>query len=296
VNLRCDNSPTVRRSRVPIAVFETCHKITNLTALNLEVPLIKIPKRAQDRLVAGLKRYQPIVSKLRERDISEADTVTVIKDMLCDLFGYDKYTELTSEQQIRGTFCDLAIRVEGKVYYLAEVKSAGTNLNSTHLRQAVNYGAHQGIEWIILTNAITWKIYRIKFGQPIDWDEVYCFDIPEISTRSQDDLAKLYMLCREAISADALDLFHQQAQILNRYVISELLQSDAITSAIRKEMRRLFENMKVTDDQIRVILSNDVIKRDSLDGDHASAAKTIIKKANGALARKAAKDLKPVNA
>ena len=62
---------------------------------------LKVPKRAHDRLVAGLKRYQPIVSKLRERDISEADTVTVIKDMLSDIFGYDKYTELTSEQQIR---------------------------------------------------------------------------------------------------------------------------------------------------------------------------------------------------
>lgn len=59
--------------------------------------------------MAGLKRYQPIVRKLKERDISEADTVTVIKDMLCDISGYDKYTELTSEQQIRGTFCDLAI-------------------------------------------------------------------------------------------------------------------------------------------------------------------------------------------
>ena len=65
---------------------------------------VRIPKKVADRLIAGLKRYQPIVSKLRERDISEADTVTVIKDMLTDIFGYDKYAELTSEQQIRGTF------------------------------------------------------------------------------------------------------------------------------------------------------------------------------------------------
>ena len=80
---------------------------------------MKIAKKTQDRLIAGLRRYQPIVRKLAERDISEADTVTVIKDLPCDIFGYDKYAELTSEQQIRGTFCDLAIRVEGKVHYLA---------------------------------------------------------------------------------------------------------------------------------------------------------------------------------
>jgi hypothetical protein len=250
---------------------------------------MKIAKKTQDRLVAGLKKYQPIVRKLAERDISEADTVTVIKDMLTDIFGYDKYTELTSEQQIRGTFCDLAIRVEGKVHYLAEVKSAGTTLNENHLRQAVNYGAHQGIEWVLLTNGIIWKVFRIKFGQPIDWEEVYQFDMGALSTRAQDDLAKLYMLCRESISTDALQAFHKQAQILNRYVIAELLQGDAAVGTIRKELRRLFDGLKVTDDELRVFLTNDVIKRDALDGEAPKIAKALVKKATGALARKAAK-------
>lgn len=250
---------------------------------------MKIAKKTQDRLVAGLRRYQPIVRKLAERDISEADTVTVIKDMLCDIFGYDKYTELTSEQQIRGTFCDLAIRVEGKVHYLAEVKSAGTSLNEAHLRQAVNYGAHHGIEWILLTNGIIWKVYRIRFAQPIDWDEVYCFDMGAVSARSEDDLAKLYMLCRESISTDALVAYHKQAQILNRYVISELLLSDAVVGAVRKELRRLFDGLKTSDDELRVLLTNDVIKRDTLDGEAPKAAKAMVKKVSGALARKAAK-------
>jgi hypothetical protein len=250
---------------------------------------MKIAKKTQDRLVAGLKKYQPIVRKLAERDISEADTVTVIKDMLTDIFGYDKYTELTSEQQIRGTFCDLAIRVEGKIQYLAEVKSAGTTLNDNHLRQAVNYGAHQGIEWILLTNGIIWKIYRIRFGQPIDWEEVYWFDMGALSARSQDDLAKIFMLCRESVSTDALQAFHKQAQILNRYVIAELLQSDVLVGTLRRELRRLFDGLKTTDDELRILLTNGVIKRDALDGDAPKSAKTVVKKAASALARKAAK-------
>ena len=249
---------------------------------------MKIAKRTQDRLVAGLRKYQPIVRKLAERDISEADTVTVIKDMLSDIFGYDKYTELTSEQQIRGTFCDLAIRVEGKVHYLAEVKSAGTTLNESHLRQAVNYGAHQGIEWIILTNAIVWKVYRIKFGQPIDWEEVYCFDMGALSSRSSDDLAKLAMLCRESISTDALQEFHRQAQIFNRHVVAGIVQSDAVVGVIRREFKRLFD-LKTSDDEVRVLLTNDVLKRDVIDGDAPKTAKATLKKAETSKARKAAK-------
>lgn len=251
---------------------------------------MKIAKKVQDRLIAGLRRYQPIVRKLAERDISEADTVTVIKDMLSDIFGYDKYHELTSEQQIRGTFCDLAIRVEGKVHYLAEVKSAGTSLNDNHLRQAVNYGAHHGIEWIILTNGVIWKIYRIRFSQPIDWDEVYVFDMGALSSRSADDLGKLAMLCREHITTDALQAFHKQAQILNRYVLAELLLSDNVVGSLRKELRRLFDGLKVSDDELRVMLTNDVVKRDTLDGEAPKAAKTLVKKAVSSIARKQTKD------
>jgi hypothetical protein len=250
---------------------------------------VKIPKKAHDRLIANLKKYQPIVGKLRERDISEADTVTVIKDMLTDIFGYDKYIELTSEQQIRGTFCDLAIKVEGKIYYLAEIKSAGTTLNDNHLRQAINYGAHQGIEWIILSNAIEWKIFRIKFGQPIDYEEVFSFDVCKLSARSNDDLAMIYMLCRESISSDALTEFHRQAQIVNRYVISELIQSDAVVSTLRRELRRLFDGVRATDEDLRIILTSDVLKRDTIDGDPPKAAKALVKKAVTALAKRAAK-------
>ena len=227
--------------------------------------------------------------KLAERDISEADTVTVCKDMLSDIFGYDKYIELTSEQQIRGTFCDLAVKIGNKVHYLAEIKSAGTSLNNNHLRQAVNYGAHEGIEWVLLTNAIVWKIYRIKFAQPIDWEEVYCFDMGTLSSRSPDDLAKLFMLCRESITTDALHQFHQQAQILNRHVIAELMLGDPMVGALRKEMRRLFAGLKTSDDELRALLTTEVIKRDNLDGEPAKVAKTTIKKAVSALMRKASR-------
>ncbi|MBA3512298.1 type I restriction enzyme HsdR N-terminal domain-containing protein [Sphingomonas sp.] len=247
-----------------------------------------IPKKVQDRLVAGLRRYQPIVRKLKERDISEADTVTVVKDMLSDIFGYDKYTELTSEQQIRGTFCDLAIRVGEKVHYLAEVKSAGTSLNDNHLRQAVNYGAHHGIEWILLTNAITWKVYRIRFAQPIDWDEVCCFEVGELSSRANDDMAKLFMLCRENVSTDVLKQYHRQSQILNRFVVAELLQSDALLSTLRREFKRLF-NMKTSNEELHSMLLNLVIKRDALDGDASKAAKVTVKKAVSTISRKQAK-------
>lgn len=66
--------------------------------------MAQVPKRVAERLVAGIKRYQPILAAARSRDVGESDTVTIVKDMLADVFGYDKYADVTSEYAIRGTY------------------------------------------------------------------------------------------------------------------------------------------------------------------------------------------------
>lgn len=249
----------------------------------------RIPRKFADRVVARLKTFQTIATTQRERDVSEADTVTVVKDILADLLGYDKYAELTSEQQIRGTYCDLAVRLEGKIRFLIEVKSAGTDLNSTHLRQAINYGANQGIEWVILTNAVEWRVFRLRFAQPIEHEEVTGFKLADLSPRKEDDLGKLLLLAKEGQANDAMNAFHQNAQVLNRFMIAQMLMSESVVAAIRKEMRRLFPEVKAEAGSILDILSHEVLKRDVTEGDRVVEAKSRVKKAEQKITRAASK-------
>jgi hypothetical protein len=88
----------------------------------------------------------------RSRDVGESDTVLIATDFLADVLGYDKYSEITAEFVIRSTFCDLAIRTNGQLRFLIEVKAIGTDLKENHLRQAADYGANQGADWVLLTN------------------------------------------------------------------------------------------------------------------------------------------------
>ena len=59
-------------------------------------------------MASGLRRFQPILLAARARDVNESDTCLIVTDVLQDILGYDKYSEITSEYQIRSTFCDLA--------------------------------------------------------------------------------------------------------------------------------------------------------------------------------------------
>jgi hypothetical protein len=104
-----------------------------------------VPKRVIERIASTLKQYQSILELQRSRDVSEADTDTVVKDLLSDVFGYDKYAELTSEHSIRGTFCDLAVKIDGKLSFLIEVKAIGVDLKDSHVKQAIDYAANQGV-------------------------------------------------------------------------------------------------------------------------------------------------------
>lgn len=240
--------------------------------------MVKIPKKVVDRISGSLKAFQLVAASHKAKDVSEADTVTLIKDIMSYCFGYDKYQELTSEQQIRGTYCDLAVKIDGKIKYLVEVKAAGVSLNDSHLRQALAYGANQGIEWVVLTNAIEWRLYRIKFGQPIDQEEVSSFNLLEVSAKKEDDLKRMFLLCREGIGSDAMDAFHQHTQILNRFTIAQIVLMDPVVAAIRRELRRLFPDSKIDQEQISDILTNEVLKREVIEGDKVKEAQQKIKK------------------
>ena len=132
----------------------------------------QVPSRVAERLSAGIKRFQPVLASAKARDVNESDTVIVVTDMLAEVFGYDKYSEITSETAIRSTWCDLAIKIEGAIEYLVEVKAIGLELKDSYTKQAVDYSANQGTDWVILTNAESWRIYKVTFAKPIDHELV----------------------------------------------------------------------------------------------------------------------------
>ncbi len=108
--------------------------------------MANIPAVAAKRLSASVPKFRKILSRAKERDVNESDTVTIITDMLEEVFGFDKYSDITREFGIQGTYCDLAIKTGKRVQYLIEVKAIGLELRESHLRQSVNYASREGVK------------------------------------------------------------------------------------------------------------------------------------------------------
>lgn len=249
-----------------------------------------IPKKVAERIAAGLKRFQPILTSAKTRDVGESDTVTIITDMLAEIFGYDKYSEITSEYAIRGTYCDLAIKLEGTLQTLIEVKAIGIDLKDAHVKQAVDYAANQGVDWVLLTNGITWRVYRIVFAKPIDHELVIDIDICALNPRTAADVELLYLWCKEGWQRSVLGDFHTQKQALSRFFIGAIILTPTVLDVIRRELRRVSPDVKIESEQIRTVLAAEVIKREVMEGDKADEArKKIAKAASKALKASTAK-------
>jgi hypothetical protein len=240
--------------------------------MNLSAKLVK-------RVTESIKKYQGVVTQIKKKDANESDTVTVITDMLQDIFGYDKYSEITSEYAIRGTYCDLAIiGTNKKIRFLVEVKAVSVTLNDSHVKQAIDYGSNAGVNWVILTNAERWMVYKIKFGKPIDKELVYEFNILNLTTKSEKELQVIFAISKEGQENAVIDEFYANIQIKNKYIIGNVLNSPEVYSAIRKIMKKLFSDVKITDEEIGDILVNDIIKREIIDSDESKKAKKDIEK------------------
>lgn len=238
----------------------------------------RISKRYLDRAKPNLKRYQKAFEIARGRDANESDTCVIITDFLADVLGYDKYSEVTTEFAIRSTFCDLAIKVGGRLQYLIEVKSVGTDLKGNHLKQAVDYAANQGVDWVLLTNGILWKAYRLKFEKPIQHEEVFSIDLLAPEAKPSVLLEKLYLISKEAGGDSAITTFWQQKEAMSRYVVAQLLLDEPFIPLLRRELRRLYPGVRIDEADLRELLRTEVVKRDCIEGEQALAAERAIRK------------------
>jgi len=244
-----------------------------------------VPNKVAERLAAGIKRFQPIIASAKSRDVGESDTVIIVTDMLSEVFGYDKYSEVTSETSIRGTWCDLAIKLDGAIEFLIEVKAVGTELKDAHTKQAVDYSANQGTDWVILTNGEIWRIYKVTFAKPIAHELVLEINFSELNYKKANDIELLYHLTREGWLRSALGEFHTQQQALSRFFLGAIVLSNPVLDVVRRELRRFSPDVKIDAEQIRSVLIQEVLKREVVEGEKADEARKKHSKAASRLLR-----------
>ena len=228
---------------------------------------VKVPKLVVERLIKQVPRYQKLLKKAG--DVSEADTGTLVVDMLNEVFGFEKYSEITKEYQISKTFCDVAVKLGDDIQYLVEVKAIGITLKDNHIRQAVNYGAREGIDWVVLTNGVRWLVFRVLRKDKVTHELICDFDFLQVNPRTKKDQETLFMLCKRGVNKPkaVIEEIYDHQQVVNKHTIAALMMSDEVHKIIVRELKKLDKNIKPNKDKIAAIINEQVIKRELIEGD-----------------------------
>lgn len=239
---------------------------------------VYVPVKSEARIKSNLSKYKRILKKAKDNDIKEADTVPIIRDMLADMMGWDKFSDITKEYEIRKGFCDLAIKINDKAHILVEVKAIGVSLGEKHLRQLRTYANDQGADWIILTNGAEWEVYKVVFRKPITTEMVFTLNFLEINARNKKAVEQIYSISKDGISKDVLKQVYEESRVTNCFVIAGLIMSEPVMTVIKREIKKLSKGVKVDDTFLLNILKEEVLKHVVVEDEKAKSAQTLIKR------------------
>src|SRR3546814_16565906 len=115
-----------------------------------------------------------------------------------------------------------------------EVKAIGLYLKDTHVKQAIDYAANQGVDWVLLTNGTQWRVYHVIFAKPLGQELIVDIDFCALNPRSANDVETLFLRCKEGWQKAVLGEYRDQQQALSRFSVAAVLQSDPVRSAERR--------------------------------------------------------------
>lgn len=190
---------------------------------------------------------------------SEADTVTLVRSILCDILGFDRHSgEVTAEYAVRGKYCDLAIKDGDEVKMLVEVKSSHTTLNDRHRRQALDYAEREKVRFVLLTNGAEWVVYQLKAGKPSSLVELLRFDFRELSTRKTADMECLFLLTKTAITSSRLSSYaDRNLESTEELVVAALLNDGDLLKSVRTAVRKASKSNRLYGlEELRAALGN----------------------------------------
>lgn len=198
-----------------------------------------------------LKKFLPHLVQAKADNLNEADTVQRIIKVFEDVLEYSALSEITRESNIKDKYVDLAIKIDGTIKLLVEVKSAGTTLRDRHIEQAERYAAEGNYRWVVLTNGTAWNLYHLTFEEGIEYERVFAVDL---STEELEKAAEcLTLIHRTCVRKGAHDDHWAQRLAMNAASLGKALFAEEVLRFIRRDIRRR-EGLLVDEEELAAAL------------------------------------------
>ncbi len=224
-------------------------------------PLKKMLTSAKShKLLNGIKEYRKQFFANDIQELDESGTRIMVNHILTDLLGYRSLEEVKTEYMIKGTYADYVVQIGGDRHFLVEVKALSLALSNKHLRQANEYAANEGVEWVVLTNGRILQLYKVIFAQPMDSKMVFEINLSTPET-VKGCLDCLQFLHRDSVVKKGLHQLWNDFMATEKTSIASILLSKPGITFLRKQIGSKFKSKfgeKVVSEAVRRMISEPV--------------------------------------
>jgi hypothetical protein len=185
-------------------------------------------------------------------------------DLLSELFGYDRYSEITSELDNKESVFDFSIQTEGQPRMLVRVSPIGMAPDDRYLLATAQYAQMNGVDWIIMTNGIAWQVHHVEDvgANAPETPVVLAFDLLQMQPGRDAHLGTIHLLTREGHEKAGLSHFKLRLEMTNRHYLGAMVLSDAVVASVRRELQKLNPDLRVTPAELRENLAKGVLRPD----------------------------------
>ncbi len=170
-----------------------------------------------NKVIQLIEATRAKLDTLRKHGLKETPTRTIVIDPLLEVLGWDVRDpdEVQLEYPtVGGRSVDYGLKLNRKCVLLVEAKAFDDPLTDVKaITQIVNYANSDGIVWCILTNGLTWKVYRSIENCPAP--DKLMFEV-SIDPRDSEGMSvqqiaqQMWRFSREEIAKGTLDTLGEQ--------------------------------------------------------------------------------------
>jgi len=203
-----------------------------------------------------LKKYSKIFIEAQEKGKKEADLVMYLVQFFHEALGYDIFKEISKEYQIKGKFCDVAIKIKGQVELLVEAKQPGVRLADRHIEQAEIYAMKSGTRWVLLTNGLDWRLFHLRYDdvEGIESTLVFKTDlVKNFHDKPDDVIEKFILLQRKNFLKGDLDKYFKKKTMLIPISLGKAMFTEDVLRSIGRVVNRGAEVRVGIDDIARAL-------------------------------------------
>lgn len=203
----------------------------------------------RSKMVSAIKEYRKKFLSNNIKELDESGTRILINYFLTEILGYKSIEEVKTEYMIKGTYADYVVQTKKARHFLVEVKALSFNLTDKHLRQAIEYGANEGIDWALLTNGRTFEFYRIIFGKPIQHKKVLSFDLSNADSLKK-SIEDIEFMHKDSVAKKSLADLWNKHSALDPLTLAGLMYNNSVVSFVKRELKSKYK-AKFEDDEVR---------------------------------------------